>query len=490
MVVGEIIEGGSDSVSVRQKQGETIEIGELLVVECDQEKYVLQCYDLEYGSQIGQMSRELVAGMELEGFENMEILDSNISNYIIANMKIIAKISDNGAVIPKTIPKMFGHVRRIRYEDVKNLLKSGEIFLGKLRSGSKELNIDVRIKLGAIPHHILISATTGRGKSMLAKVLCYSLLENESCALLIFDPHDEYYGRAGKGLKDFSENIVYYSSKPPAGGRTLVFNLKNLRPWHFIGVTQLSEAQIEAMYTFYNKYKEKWIYKIIEGEQVEGVKDETLSVLKRKFSLLGIDAGVFSTTSGERVMNDILEELENGKTVIIDTSSVPGEIEVVIASMVSSELFSRYKNYKIRGVLLEKPVVGILIEEAPRVLGKDVVQSGGNIFTTIAREGRKFKIGLIAITQLPSLIPKEILANMNTKIILGTELPGERSALIESAAQDLTKDERNIASLGIGEAIVTSNFVPFAIPIKVPNFELFKPKNKIYKPGFMGVGIG
>jgi DNA helicase HerA-like ATPase len=124
-----------------------------------------------------------------------------------------------------------------------------------------------------------------------------------------------------------------------------------------------------------------------------------------------------------------------------------------------------------------KPVISIVLEEAPRVLGKDVLEKGSNIFSTIAREGRKFKVGLIAITQLPSLIPRDILANMNTKIILGTEMVQERQAIIDSASQDLSTDSRNIASLDKGECIVSSNFAKFAIPIMVPFFDDFAKKD-------------
>ena len=94
-----------------------------------------------------------------------------------------------------------------------------------------------------------------------------------------------------------------------------------------------------------------------------------------------------------------------------------------------------------------------------------------SIYSTIAKEGRKFKIGLTAITQLSSVIPKTILANMNTKIILGNEMKQERQAIIESASEDLSDDDRNIASLDKGEAIISSIFVPFAIPIKIPLFQ-------------------
>ncbi|MCK5332901.1 MAG: ATP-binding protein, partial [Candidatus Aenigmarchaeota archaeon] len=131
-----------------------------------------------------------------------------------------------------------------------------------------------------------------------------------------------------------------------------------------------------------------------------------------------------------------------------------------------------------------------VLEEAPRVIGQEVLQRGPNIFSTIAREGRKFNIGLLAITQLPSLIPKQILANMNTKIILGLELASERRAIIESASQDLSKSEKTIASLDMGEAIITSNFTKFAVPIKLPHFEKIvshEKKKDVPKQSFRGL---
>ena len=55
----------------------------------------------------------------------------------------------------------------------------------------------------------------------------------------------------------------------------------------------------------------------------------------------------------------------------------------------------------------------------------------------------------------------------------------ERTAIIESASQDLSSDDRNIASLDIGEAIVTSNFARYALPVKIPFFDdVVKAKKK------------
>ncbi|MCG8529718.1 MAG: hypothetical protein MI749_03525, partial [Desulfovibrionales bacterium] len=158
--------------------------------------------------------------------------------------------------------------------------------------------------------------------------------------------------------------------------------------------------------------------------------------------------------------------------VVLDTSQLNSAAELVVGNMVATSLLEKYKYYKTQGTLGQKPVTSIINEEAPRVIGEDVLASkNDNIYATIAREGRKFQVGLVAVTQLASVIPKSILANMNTKIILGNEMKQEREALIASASQDLSSDDKNIASLDRGEAIITSIFVPFAIPIKVPKFE-------------------
>ena len=146
-------------------------------------------------------------------------------------------------------------------------------------------------------------------------------------------------------------------------------------------------------------------------------------------------------------------------------------VQQFFADGIASETFYRYRESKGKGTLKEKPPVSIVIEEAPRVLSAEKIEQGGNIYSTIAREGRKFKVGLVAITQLTSIIPRMILTNMNTKIILGNEMSTERRAIVDSAAQDLSGDDRMIASLEKGEAIVSSIFTRFAVPIYTPLFE-------------------
>jgi len=287
-------------------------------------------------------------------------------------------------------------------------------------------------------------------------------------------------------LKDnpYKENVVYYTSRnAPIGTNTLRINLDVIKPFHFDGVVDFSDAQRQCLSLYYKEFGEKWIEAVILEKPLSiesAFRPETLVVVRRRLLyLLDLEFannqlfcnGIFQLNSGFTTVNDICKHLEESRIVVVDTSNFSGAVELLIGSLIANEVFNKYKYYKMNGVLQNKPVISIVLEEAPRVLGKEVLESGPNIFSTIAREGRKFKVGLTAITQLPSLIPREILANMNTKIILGIEMKPERQAIIESASQDLSDDDRTIASLDIGEALITSNFARFVTPISIPNFE-------------------
>jgi hypothetical protein len=488
-VVGQVVGGKTAKILIRQKSGKKIELGDLLVVEEGDAQLIMQVYDLSYGSQVPQSTRELLAGLKLEGHgAGLTFLEPELRNYVMAEVKAIARVEDEDVIIPKTLPDFFSSIRFVKEEDLTFLTKPlNPIYIGKVRSGAKVLDVDVYLNgVDVLTHHVVIPATTGRGKSNLVKVILWSILDQPSFGMLILDPHDEYYGRHGKGLKDHpnaKNNMLYYSSTPPPGTNSLIINLKSVTPSHFGGIVEFTDAQQDAIKLYQNTYHEKWIESVVTGTEVEGVKPSTLEVLQRKFNnILGVyqdDEGnvqcrtkVFSDTAGMSTAKDIVNALENGKKVIIDTSRLLDEAELLIGSIIVNAIFYRYQEYKSEGVLDEKPVVSVVVEEAPRVLGGDILgRLGDNAYSRVAKEGRKFRIGIMAITQLISLIPRQILANMNTKIILGNEMSLERSAIINSAAQDLSEDDRTIASLDKGEAIVSTNFTRFAVPIKVPLFE-------------------
>ncbi len=515
---GQIIGGGLKDIIIREKNGENLELGELLIVEnaskTDGRNYtILQVKDIEYKSQAHQSTHELLSGMKLEGYDpDLEFMEPELTNYNLGRAKSLLYVQEKITggekkyitKSPKRLPNFFSPIKSIENSDLKFLEPKNiehSIYLGDIRSGSTvkgEIKVYIDL-IKSLTHHILIPATTGRGKSNLVKVMLWSILDTEGAGILVLDPHNEYYGDNIRiGLRNHpkkDEKLEYYSPDyNNDNALSLSINVKKIRPYHFSGIGGFSPAQSEAMRMFYNHYGENWITAIAKGKDREvlkemGIHESTAEVLKRRFETkLGISSAdddtspdkkrcVFKSNlfiggdSGLSTVQDIIESLENGKIVIIDSSKLSDFEELFIGSIISSNIFNNYKNYDSEK-LKNKPVISIVIEEAPRVLGQDTI-GGGNIYGTIAREGRKFKIGLIAITQLSSVIPRAILANMNTKIILGNEMSPERSAIINSASQDLSDDERIIASLDKGEAIVSSVFTRFAIPIYTPEFKKY-----------------
>ncbi len=91
MIKGQIVSGDFGRVVMRVKSSEGVELGELMVIEKEKEKFILQVFDLVYGSQISQQNLEMVAGMSLEE-GSFNIMDEALRNYQLAFLKPILNI--------------------------------------------------------------------------------------------------------------------------------------------------------------------------------------------------------------------------------------------------------------------------------------------------------------------------------------------------------------------------------------------------------------
>ncbi|MBI4168173.1 MAG: ATP-binding protein [Candidatus Aenigmarchaeota archaeon] len=486
-VVGQIINGAQGEIILREKSTQPVELGEILIAEDDDNKTLLQVYDLQYGSQLDDSRIELASGLNIEeNWEGLKFIDPELRNYVILKAKALAQMKkiNNETIVPKRLPRHFSTVRRFMDEDKEFITKQNNpLFLGNLRSGSRDLGIKVHINgLEALSHHMLVAATTGRGKSNFLKVMLWDLIDKNYCGILVLDPHDEYYTKLEKNPESRG-NLFYYTNKRNvAGSYSLRIDVKTIKPDDINGVINFTDPQEQAIIKYWKAFGDNWLIEMVKDKQgifeKEGVNTGSLLVVQRKIhTQLGLqfkdgnivcDNDIFDISSGEKTIEDICQFLSKGKKVIIDTSMLMDEAELLVGSIIANRILETHKSKKAENRLEESPVVSIVIEEAPRVLAENKIDKNNNIYATIAREGRKFKVGLIAITQLSSVIPKEIMANMNTKIIFGNELAIEREAIISSASQDLSKDGKNIASLNKGEAIISSIFTNFAVPVTVP----------------------
>jgi 2-C-methyl-D-erythritol 4-phosphate cytidylyltransferase len=122
----------------------------------------------------------------------------------------------------------------------------------------------------------------------------------------------------------------------------------------------------------------------------------------------------------------------------------------------------------------------IVVEEAQNVLSDEFVRSNANPFVRVAKEGRKFGLGLVAITQRPSAISEEIRSQAENFFVLHMGNSKDIKALVES----------NINYDGVISKFVQSETIPgnlymvsanqsFVLPVRVIEFEELVGK-KIY----------
>jgi DNA helicase HerA-like ATPase len=239
-----------------------------------------------------------------------------------------------------------------------------------------------------------------------------------------------------------------------------------------------SHAQEDAIERLQRFFREEWLVRVGEepdvaelAEQI-GVATSTLRVVQRRAQRI-LDMPCISRDPSVGSLSDrILDELTSGYTVLVDSSGLSSFEEILVASVLCRKVLDGYQATFLddRERFDRLPPVLVALEEAQRVLSR-VKRSDENVFPRIAREGRKFKVGLCAVSQQPKLIDDELLSQFNTFFILGLADEKDRNILRGSSKQDVSDLGPEIQTLMPGEAIVTNLEAPFALPALVWLYE-------------------
>jgi len=196
----------------------------------------------------------------------------------------------------------------------------------------------------------------------------------------------------------------------------------------------------------------------------EGFKDSTVNVLVRRIkNELERNPYIRKRSS----LTNILANLQKGKVVLVDIPRMSDRSELFLLSVISRYILDEYKKDEQEGHGSRKNCL-ITIEEAQRVLGTG---SNTSRFESIAREGRKFGVGLCAITQQPKLIDKQLLSQFNTLVVMGLGDRNDRQQLEDSAKQDLSSMDIEIQTLEKGEAVISTLNIPFPVPVRIHRYE-------------------
>jgi hypothetical protein len=485
----------------RAAPDEDLFIGELLVA-VDEEtgrRYLFRVVDVTYGTEHREPGwAERVAGTLLGDDARGEsglhpVHEQDRRTYRIAECRCLGYLAPPapGGLVrtefrkPKSLPSQFSAVVAPTAEDFAFLAeRMGDLPVGWLRSGETVVDFEVGIPGASLASHVGVFATTGMGKSNLMQVLASGvMLSNGRYSLLLIDPHGEY--RSALGRHPWApEALRVYADRALPGTSALKISLSELTVDDLRTAYEWSRPQEEALYELERHYGRgpngseglAWMAEFARIEDLAGFRDvelsaraalSTLQVVHRRARRI-VDLRCVAVDPAVSVGGRVVDDLLSGKVVLVDVSGLGSTEEVLVGSFLARRVLEVWQ-----GAYLDDPdrhggmpVVSIALEEAQRVLGGRVDRES-NVFPRVAREGRKFGVGLCAVTQQPKLLDDELLSQFNTFFILGLADEKDRNMLRASAKQDISAQGAEIQTLMPGECLIVNLAAPFAVPAHV-----------------------
>jgi len=141
---------------------------------------------------------------------------------------------------------------------------------------------------------------------------------------------------------------------------------------------------------------------------------------------------------------------------ILDFSGVPQHASDVAIGVILNLIFEAAVRTPAEGVGMGRPrPVLVVLEEAHRYLGASAAAMARTAANRIAREGRKYGVGLMLVTQRPSELPDTALAQSGTLIALRLSNAADQAKIRSALPDSVAGLAAVLPSLRTGEAVVT-----------------------------------
>ncbi len=195
---------------------------------------------------------------------------------------------------------------------------------------------------------------------------------------------------------------------------------------------------------------------------------------KRLGFLFGLETGEMSMDWLDNFCNALMKGDNEKGVKVIDFSEVPSDILPLIISLVGRIIFSvqQWTSSEFRHP------ISLFCDEAHLYIPEknttdSVSQIGLNTFERIAKEGRKYGLGLVVISQRPSEVNRTVMSQCNNFIALRLTNAEDQSVIKRLLPDNLAGLTDIIPILDIGEALVVgdASLLPTRINIKEPNIK-------------------
>jgi hypothetical protein len=342
--------------------------------------------------------------------------------------------------------------------------------------------------------HTAVLGSTGAGKSAAVAALIHSILDFGKTAnlpswnprIIILDPHDEYCG-AFPGhsklctddgtltlpywLLSFQETIALLIGKTEYVATSQANIVKAaLLTARKEGAGKLALQQDKITVDSPVPYSLARLRNLIEIEKSKltaSKQDSYISILE-KLDILSADKRLnFLMSEWPLSATDplpgILAQLIGGSAQprVIDLSGVPNEVAGVCSAVMARTLFS-LKVWQTHDERKKDPVL-LVCEEAHRYVpnrGEAQYEAAQEAIRRIAKEGRKYGVGLMLVSQRPSDVEATVLSQCNSWIVLRITNDADRDhvrSILPDSMAGLTKmlsGLRRREAIFVGQAAV------------------------------------
>lgn len=399
----------------------------------------------------------------------------------------------------KSIPHITSKVYKPSQQQLRDIIET----INKLQAtgniiGSLYLDSSIEVKFGISElnsKRTFIFARAGYGKSNLMKLISSSWPKGEG-GLVIFDPEGEYAvtdNKSRPGIMDEREAILItnrnneHIRKMRNVYRFMKLNLKDFDP-KFIVPIIVNSAKHETI--FFSKlmsmekdswselvdllYSKKWGAPLEEVSQIlNGSKEDASNLQPILNNLVGPILSLHDP--GSHLMDIIAEAIRRDEVIIVDISLLDSHSALQLSSLIVKYIFDHnQRHFTDQSAHILKAT--FVVEEAQTVIGNN---SDYVSFVELAKEGRKYGLGGIFITQQPGSIPFEILSQADNffvfHLLSRSDLENLRGANAHYSDDVLTQ----ILSEPIpGKCYMWTSLQPFVLPLLIKNFEDPKKRNK------------
>jgi len=447
---------------------------------------------------------------ELEGYEEFRPARNEMTVHITGYLSG-QTVSKGVPILPKPGEKVY----LVSKEELQSIFDKGDVSIGVLSSSPNvEIKIDVN---GMCTRHTAVLAMTGAGKSNTVAVLIASLLKHfKNPRIIIVDTHSEYIPLARisnnvrvlapKGKVTDLIKAQYQVDPIPLEVPLWILGVEEI--YNILGLDPRATKQRlylrQALKTLrVERYREKGydltaddpIHFTLEELKIAVInaggsgrtRDRSAEDLCLKIEDLSEERELYFMTRAEyledkfsdyakktdevkasfQVYGDFARSLLDPGLNIIALGGLSSEVQASIVSALLRALWRIAVEQRFRG---ERVATLVVLEEA-HIYAPVGWSPSKQIVEKIAKEGRKFGVSLLVVSQRPRELSQTLLAQCGNLIALRTVNPSDQEHILRSM-EDVTRDTvESLPGLQTGEALVSGPMLPLPALVKIFSFK-------------------